>query len=249
LFLGSLIYLKTINVVLNTHNARQFHKEFGREVTQAVLGQTRPAVAILAVIVLVALFVQRRRLEFVSATVAVIAFMLFVWVVVQPQFLVVRYWVWIIPGVALAAAFLVSRRPLVIVLVLVAVGSMVFHERATWNTVEVPTSETAALVDAARAQGMRVCGVLHTGVAVLGYTRQPERGLTIAQIAKCDFVIGFYVPHALNRLVRLQFPYNWKIPGWQSPAYIYSRKPEAELTAAMPRRRDDLRTHARTFPS
>jgi hypothetical protein len=248
-FLGSLIYAKTVNNVLNTHNQRQFHGTFAREFTLAILGQARLAAALLAVMLAVALWLARRRIELVTGFATIVAFVLFVWLVLQPEFLVVRYWAWIIPGVGLAAAFLVARRPVVVVLVLVAVVAMAAHDRPLWRAVQHPTSEAAAVVDAGRALGMDVCGYHHTGVAVLAYTRQPKtRAETIDQMANCDLVIGFYVPAAIDRVERRTFPYSWSIPGI-TPARVYSRRPKAEITAAMPRRRLDLETHRITFPS
>ncbi|HEY5011757.1 MAG TPA: hypothetical protein VIK61_03510 [Acidimicrobiia bacterium] len=247
--LGSLIYLKTLNVVLDTHNARAFHSAFGREVVLSLLGQARLAAAALGIAVLGALWIQRRRVEFFAAVGAIAVFVVLVWVVVQPQFLVVRYWVWIVPGVGLAAAFLVSRRPVAIVLVVVAIAAMANHQRDTWTAVDTPTSETAAVVDAARAQGMDVCGYLHTGVAVLAYTRQPRtRAETFAEMAKCDLVVGFYVTPVVNRVEQAEFPYHWKISGL-TPAFVYSRKSREAVMAGVTRPRLTLETHRRTFPS
>lgn len=169
------------------------------------------------------------------------------WVVVQPQFLVVRYFIWLVPGVALAAAFLVVRRPVAIVLVVFAVAAMVAHQWTSWTEVEVASSETAAVVDAARAQGMYVCGYLHTGIAVLAYTRQPARQKK-TEVAKCDMVVGFYVTPTFDGYARLAYPYAWQVPG-QVPAFIYSRRSEATVTAGMKHKRLDLDTHARTWPS
>jgi hypothetical protein len=248
LFLGGAIYLKTLHTILNTHNMRTFHEEFPRELATVMLGQARVAVAVLGVIVLSALWLVRKRTELLAGTAAVAIFAVFVWVVVQPQFLVVRYFIWLVPGVALAAAFLVVRRPVAIVLVVVAVTAMVAHQWTSWTEVEVASSETAAVVDAARAQGMRVCGYLHTGVAVLAYTRQPARTKSAAEAASCDLVVGFYVTRKYDRLARLTYSYTWKIPG-QYPAFIYSRRSEATVTAGMKHKRLDLDTHARTWPS
>jgi hypothetical protein len=246
-FFGGLVDLKTIQVILNTDNERTFHDSFPRELTTAMLGQARVAVVVLTLVVGCALWMGRSRKEILGAVAAVLGFAALVWLVVQPQFLVVRYLIWLIPGVALAAAFVVARRPVAVVLVGVAVVAMVSHQWSSWTAIQVPTSETAAVVDAARAQGMRVCGLLHTGVAVLAYTRQPDRPKTLTEFARCDVVLGFYVTRAADRLERKLYPYAWTIPG-QYRAFIYSRKPEATVTAGMTRKRLDLETHPRTWP-
>jgi hypothetical protein len=246
--LGSLIYLKTINIVLNTQNSRMFHGEYARELTLAVLGQARVAAAALGIVVLGALWLVRRRAEILAGVAAILVFVALVWVALQPQFLVVRYWVWLVPGVGLAAAFVVSRRPAAIVLVLIALAGMVVHEHPIWTITEVPTSETAAELDAARAQGMHVCGVFHTGVAVLAYTEQPSvKAATLAAMAKCDFLVGFYVTPVVDLFETHAYPYSWRIPG-EFPAYIYSRKPEATLLAGI-NPRESLDAHAHTYPS
>src|SRR5207253_8956166 len=59
MFLGVLIYLKTIGTILNTHNAREFHSGFGRDLALSVLGQARVAAAALAIVVVVALWLAR----------------------------------------------------------------------------------------------------------------------------------------------------------------------------------------------
>ena len=248
LFLGSAIYLKTSQIILNTHNVRTFHHEFPGELATAMLGQARVSVAVLGVAVAFALWLVRKRTELLAGIAAVVVFAAFVWVVVQPQFLVVRYFIWLVPGVALAAAFLVARRPVAIVLVVIAVTAMVAHQWSTWTNLEVASSETAAVVDAARAQGMKVCSYLHTGVAVLAYTRQPARTESAAEAATCDLIVGFYVIPKYDRLARLTYPYAWTIPG-QYKAFIYSRRSEATVTAGMKHKRLDLDTHARTWPS
>jgi hypothetical protein len=240
--LGGLIYLDTISKVVKTNNERTFHHEFPREAVLALLGQARVAAVALGIVVVVALWLARSHREVLVGVAAVVLFVGFVWVVVQPQFLVVRYLVWLIPGVALAAAFVVARRPIAIVIVVVAVAAMVAHEWPTWAATEFPTAETAALVDAARAQGMQVCGLLHTGISISAYTRQPARPKTQAEIARCDFVMGLYIPPAIDRLERNVFPYAWMIDA-QTPVYIYSRKPRSVVTAAIPRRKDTLETN------
>jgi hypothetical protein len=245
LFLGSLIYLKTINIILNTRNHRQFRSGYGGSVALAIFGQARVAAIALFVVVVVALWLTRRNREFVIGAAALVVFVIFVWVIVEPQFLVVRYWVWVIPGVGLATAFLVARRPAAIVLVVVAVVAMAIHERPMWTATEDPTSEAAAVLDAARAEGMEVCGYMHTGVGVLAYTRQPAvKVSTVQQITQCQFLIGFYVPASFARVARREFPYAWQIPG-EFPGFVYSRKPEAAVLAARTHRRDTLDTHPR----
>ena len=175
LVLGGLVYLDTISKVLNTHNQRTFHGSFPRELVLALLGQARVAA--------VALWLTRSRRDVPASAAVIVAFAAFIWLVLQPQFLVVRYLIWVVPGVALAAAFVVARRPIAIVLVAVGLVAMVAHDWSEWTITEFPTSQTAALIDSARAQGMEVCGLLHTGISVAGYTRQPARPKTAAEFA------------------------------------------------------------------
>jgi hypothetical protein len=247
-FIGGLVYLKTSQVILNTQNKRTFQHKFPREIAMALLGQARLAVVALGIVVVFALWLGRARTDVLVAVAAAVLFAAFVWLVVQPQFLVVRYFIWFLPGVGLAAAFLVARRPIAIVLVTLAVVATVVHQWSSWTATQVPTSETAAIVDTARAHGMRVCGIGHTGVAVLAYTRQPARPKAALEFATCDLIVGFYVTPALDRIEKKLYPYAWNIPG-QFPAFVYSRRPEATVTAGMTRKRVDLETHPRTWPS
>lgn len=245
LALGGLIYLDTIDKVIHTRNERTFHHAFPREAVLALLGQARVCAIALGIVVVCALWLARSHRDVLAGVAAVVLFVVFVWVVVQPQFLVVRYLVWLIPGVALAAAFFVARRPIAIVIVVVGVAAMVAHEWPSWTVTEFPTAETAALVDSARVHGMKVCGLFHTGISVSAYTRQPDRPKNLAELASCDFVMGLYVSPAADALERRAYPYAWMIDA-QTPVFIYSRKPRSVLTAGMPRLKDTLDTHPAT---
>jgi hypothetical protein len=245
--LGSLVYLPTLQTVLRTHNSRTFYGRFPQEVAAALLGQARIAVIALAIITLYAVSLARRRPSAVGGSLAMLAIFLFVWLVAQPQFLVFRYLVWLVPGVALAAAIAVARRPLLVTIVVVAVVAMVAHEWPYWTATETPTAQMAAVVDAARAQHLDVCGLQHTGVAVIAYTPQPTRAVTPVQLAHCDVEIGFYVAPALDRFERRVYPYVWTLPGGVR-GYVYSRRPRSYIDAAMRQPRLTLRTHPRTWP-
>ena len=216
--------------MLNTHNQRQFHGTFAREFTLAILGQARIAAALLAVMLAVALWLARRRIELVAGFATIVALRRSSsGSSLQPEFLVVRYWAWIIPGVGLAAAFLVAaaaggRSCLVIV----AVVAMAAHDRPLWRAVQhADIGEPRPSSTRHAALGMDVCGYHHTGVAVLAYTRQPKtRAETVAQMAGCDLVIGFYVPAGIDRVERADVPVLRGRSRVITPAFVYSRQPE-----------------------
>jgi hypothetical protein len=155
--------------------------------------------------------------------------------------------VWLVPGIALAAAIAVARRPALVVLVAIAVIAMIVHEQPSWTEVQAPTSRMAAIVDDARQEHLRVCGIVHTGVGVIAYTHQPPRAFTPSAVARCDVQVGFYVTPALDVLERRFFPYAWRLPG-EVTGYVYSRRPQSVLEAGRPST-VSLRAHSRTWPN
>lgn len=245
--IGGVVYLPTINTVLNTRNSRTFYLTFPRDVAESLLGQATVAVVALALVVGYAVWMAHRRPSAVGGVVAMAIIFLFVWLVAQPQFLVFRYLVWLVPGVALAAAIAVARRPGLVVLVVIAVVAMVVHEQSYWTQTEVPTAQMAAVVDAARAEHLTVCGINHTGVGVVGYTPQPVKALTPRAVLDCDVAIGFYLTPAFDRVERRAFPYAWTLPGGVA-GFVYSKRPRSFIDAAMPAPKLTLKTHPKTWP-
>jgi hypothetical protein len=244
--LGSLVYLPTLHTVLNTPNNRRFYASFPREVVVPLLGQARVSIVALACLVGYAVWMARRRPSAVGGAFAVVIIFLFVWLVAQPQFLVFRYLVWLVPGIALAAAIAVARRPVLVVLVVVAVVAMIVHEQPSWTEPEAPTSRVAAVVDAARHRGLRVCGIVHSGIGVIAYTAQPIRAFSTVTIAQCDVEVGFYVTPTLDLFERRIFPYAWRVPG-QVTGFVYSKRPQSVIEAGMPQTLS-LTTHLVTWP-
>jgi hypothetical protein len=245
--LGGLVYLPTLHTVLHTRNQRTFYPSFPREVIVPLLGQAHVAVVALTLVVGYAVWMAHRRPSAVGGAFAMVLIFLFVWLVAQPQFLVFRYLVWLVPGVALAAAIAVARRPVIVVLVGIAVVAMIVHEVPYWTKTEAPTSALAAVVDAARSEHLTVCGVAHSGVGVIAYTPQPVRTKNIDTLAKCDVMVGLYVPHPVDVVERRVFPYSWRLHAAVA-GVVYSKRPRAFIEAAMRRPRLTLRTHLRTWP-
>jgi hypothetical protein len=245
--LGCLVYLPTINNVIHTRNARTFYPRFPLDVAEPLLGQAHVAVILLGCVALGALWMARGRPSALGGVLAIVVFVVFVWLVVQPQFLVARYLVWLVPGVALACAALVARQRLAVIIVAIAVVAMVAHQWSHWTATEVPSAQTAAMIDAARSEGLTVCGLQHTAAGVLAYTAQPTRAITPAQIAKCDVALGFYVPRGLKRFAAQLFPYHWQVPG-EVPADVYSKRPQSFVDAGLKRTSETLTTHPITWP-
>jgi hypothetical protein len=104
----------------------------------------------------------------------------------------------------------------------------------------------AAVVDAARSEHLSVCGVLHSGVGVVAYTRQPSKALTPTAVKRCDVQIGFYVTPAYDKIERRIFPYAWHVSGGVT-GYVYSKRPRSFIEAAMAKPELTLRTHPRTW--
>jgi hypothetical protein len=177
-----LLQLPLVDDVRSTSAARgsRYLPEFGRQVVEVYLGQTRVVVIIMAVLSTVGLWTLGRRSRRVAAALAasigvVAVAVLLLWQVIEPYDLYPRFFVAMAPYLAALTAFGVHAIParlgvvagaLTVSLLVPNLGRVVDHK---------PTiREAAALVDAARAGGRAVCGA--NTVPLSAYT-EPVRSI------------------------------------------------------------------------
>lgn len=161
------------------------------ETTTELLGGTPASIAILGLASLAALWVHRRYWALVAAPVAFVGY---IWLVAQPLDLYARFFVWIVPAVAVAAAWATARRPVALVLVAVAAASAwPIHPPA-----EQPIREAAAVLTSDQGDGLVACAV--GSEALAAYTKAiPE----FTSQRGCDVVaaIGSWHPAGFAEVV------------------------------------------------
>jgi hypothetical protein len=245
--LGALVYVRIGHRMLSSEKSGAFQRGFMGDLTRQLLGDQAVAVVILSILFLGALWLVRKRADVLLPLLAIAVVAAVIWIILRPQFLAPRFLIWLVPTVAVAVAYVVARFPAAAVLVLIAVVAMIGRDAHYWNATEWPTAEAAARVDAARAQGQTVCGLLSSGEAVLAYTRQPTRARTPQQLADCDVVVSFNPTAAQRKLAQGVLPYSWTVGG-RYPAVFYARVPQAQSPAGRASGAESLTTHRRTYP-
>jgi hypothetical protein len=202
-------------------------------------------VFLLGIVVVVAFVMSRHNRAVVVPLATVGVIMAFVWIIVRPQGLSPRFFIWAVPVVGLAAAVVVARRPWAALFVGLAVVFMIGSQASSWSTPSPDVARAAAIVDEARSHGLRVCGYKAGQLAVIAYTRSvpyiPPEGP-----AGCDLIVEMVLPHTkLDDLIAAQMPYVWREPGQHAIA-VYSRIPiRPMIVAPAPLTLD---AHPRTYP-
>jgi hypothetical protein len=170
-----------------------FQPRFPLLATRELLGHQYLAVAILGALTVSALATVAVRRRLGPATAAIAVELGIIWVVLHPRDLYPRFLVWLVPAVALAAAWCVSRRPRLAFVVAVAVGAMVLSQAGTWMSDPIASRQIARIVDDARATGAHPCAAGYSAELLLGYTqavRSVRSVQTVDQLAGCDFVFA-----------------------------------------------------------
>ncbi len=246
MFIGAAAFLNIAREALRGKHG-SFQGGFPHVLAKSLLGDQPVAMLAVGILVAWALWSARGRREILIGLGAILMAIMVIWAVVRPQFLFPRFLVFLVPAVAFAAAAVVARQRYAVLLVVVAVLAMFVDERPNWGLPPLPTAEAAALVEAGRAAGVRVCGYEYSGQALLAYIRPPPPLLRPSHAAGCDIVIAFELNQRKDRGMRAQFPYAWRLPA-QSPGYVYSRLPQTRLVANVTEHRVSLEKHPRTYP-
>jgi hypothetical protein len=218
---------------------------FPLKAAHLLLGEQWVAVAILGAFALWAVVLFHRNPAVMLPLLAVGVFAAVLWLVVQPVGLGPRFFIWIVPAVALSAGVVVARRPWAAALVVVALIAMVADNAGDWTVASPDLGRAAAIVDAARARKLRVCGYKAGQWAVLAYTSSPPY-LPPEGAAGCDLVVEMKRPEAAyDDEIRAALPYTWEQPG-RNPIVVHSRVPFRRLV--VPPAALSLDAHDQTYP-
>ena len=243
--LGLAIYVRIARDMLHGQRNGFSNASFPTRTAQVMLGHQWIAIAVLGSFVLCAIALSLRNRAVILALLTVGAIVGFVWVVIQPQGLGPRYIVWLVPVVGLSAAVVVARKPWAAALVGVALLAMVADQAPSWSTSSPNVARAAAIIDAARSRGLRVCGYKAGQWAVLAYTASPIY-LPPNGVAGCDVVVEMELPRTrYDDVIRAELPFVWMEPG-NNPIVVFSRTAIRPMVVAPPEL--SLDAHPRTYP-
>jgi hypothetical protein len=186
--LGSMAYVNT----LPERRAGMFQPRLPIDVAEVLLGDTgsRIAAACMLYLCLAALWHHRRDALAVAVPLALLAW---VWAVMQPLDLYPRFFVFLSPAVAVAAASTVSRQRAA--LLPFAVSTAMVISSVTWTPPDSGLKAVAAALSDRSNAGDQVCAV--GSEALAGYTR---RVTEFGPGKRCDAIalIGSWEPAGLS---------------------------------------------------
>src|SRR5205807_1038365 len=136
----------------------------------------------------IGLWTLRRRRP-VAATLGAVAVMIGAAWLLGPEFLYSRFFIWLLPAVAVLVALTVARRPALAALVLVAVGAQVVTALPELGEDQFPNRVAAGLVARAKLNGSRPCAIRSTATTLAAYTQDLTIVRDPAQLDGCDLVV------------------------------------------------------------
>jgi hypothetical protein len=232
--LGALIYLPTLSYMVGVvrhgppgHVQPAFPFSLGRE----LLGHSLWAVALLAVVLLVgaaaARSIEKRTLlPAVAAILGLAAPTVVLWIVLHPSQLFPRFFVWLVPAVAVAVGVAIGKRPPLAVPALIAIIVMVAAQAPKWTTDPLPNRQMASVLRRMDIQGP-ICAVRATGEPMMAYGFTPV-GLFIPSNAhKCAVLIGpISTEHyAVTKAAIATMPYRRDFNDSVQPGFLLSNVP------------------------
>jgi hypothetical protein len=235
-----LLYLPTLDELRETADARgsRYSPGFGRFLLWELFGRDRLTAVVVLTLSLVGIAtLSRRRIVVAAAAVAalvVVVEVLLIWQVWQPLDLFARFFLALVPLIAIAVGSAVRRVPpaagLVLVALLFTSGNVVESRRT-----EVPLREVAVLVRSAVDRGDEVCVI--GSESLVAYVAPPTEFVVDparldAQFEACDMLIRIGSWGAPVRTPASEvYPYSWKIGGFD----VYSRRAAGEFSPDAPR--------------
>jgi hypothetical protein len=206
------------------HQYRFFDAVFPLRFTFDLLGGEGVAFVLLAPLAAVGAWRLWQRVPLQRAGIAVVATVIGSWVA-SPEFIYSRFYLWLLPAIAVVVASVVARRRALVWVVAAALGAQVVTQLPRLGEAQVPNRTAAALVVRAQRAGLRTCAIGSTGTTLAAYAtgyvtvRHPDA------LASCDLVVdaegGFN--RSIVRAAALRFPYHRRLPAKEPGSAFASR--------------------------
>ena len=170
------------------------------------------------------LWVLRREPWLWPSLITIAMGVLILWVGLHPAYLYPRFFVFLVPGCAYLVAAAVKRWKVLAPVVLLGAATAVAFQVPGYSGDALALRQSAAVVDGARAQGLRPC-VLHSDEQILGAYATGFFTVTSAdQLQSCDLVVvvSWGVDLPLRALAAQEFP-RARALGASYPAIVLER--------------------------
>jgi hypothetical protein len=224
---GGVAYVGVARVMLlRAGGGRVFRSGLPGQLPALFLGNPLVAEILIGIVVAVGVAPFLVRREGRVLAVAYCSAFLLIWLVIQPEFLYGRFFVWAVPAVACAIASAVSRHRALMLLVVAATIIQVAAQMPHRHDDQAPIRLAARVVEIASRTGTPACVDAETGPVLLIETRSFTTVRTADALSACDvfltLVPGARIP--LLAAARAQFPVATELPA-SSRGLVLSRRP------------------------
>jgi hypothetical protein len=189
--LGVLPYALLLSSMLAAEGGRKgFAPQFPLVLTRDLLGGSPWTAIVLGVLVAVGVFQITSKRVVGLAALSMLVPLALIWILIQPADLYSRFFLWLVPGVAVLIALAVAWRPM---LLLGVIGAGLFSSLtliAPGYTADSLANRVAgALINAAAAHGETACAAGYSAETLLIYTRRFLALSSTSQLSQCSFVV------------------------------------------------------------
>ncbi|MCU1450518.1 MAG: hypothetical protein JWP02_2688 [Acidimicrobiales bacterium] len=219
LVLGASAYAGVGRQMLTSQHGHSFDPHFPLSLAGDLLGGQWTTAVLLGLLVgFAASSPFRRSLPLRAVVGAALVVVAGLWLVVRPAYLYPRFFVWIVPAVALAAASATVHRRLAAVVALLAAALSVGHLWGDYATDDLSLRPAATAVKDTNRHGGRACSLGLGSEPLLGYTEAFEDVERPGDVASCDIAVQVE-PATDRRLVAAavaQLPVRRRLPASRS---------------------------------
>jgi uncharacterized membrane protein len=226
--LAFLAYVGLLAKIWAGRGGRVFHAHFPIDLAQGLLGSHLPGILAATALMLLAVAAAWPLRRTASAVLVLLTVMIGgLWLVVHPFYLYPRFFMWLVPLVAVIGASAVARWRPALLLVVAFLASTIGYEAASWTTDPIPARAAGQILRSAEARGLGACSLSFVGESLAAYVHTPREVDRASQLAGCAVAVeeaGRGPVAAARRLL----PYHVTLPA-EVPYEIYSKVPLREL--------------------
>ncbi|MBK9181335.1 MAG: hypothetical protein IPM45_17550 [Acidimicrobiales bacterium] len=191
--LGGVAYLAIFGGMVDAMagRGRRFQPDFPFDLARELLGGTTVSAVLVGVAAMWGAVLVRRATPssvFRWMTVWLVAAVAVPWLAANTD-LAPRFFVWLVPAVAVLVAICVARAPAMAAAVVVAAALSSWSLAPEWAASPHPYPEVAGVIDADADAGLRVCALDLSVPPLLAYTDRFEAVTRPSQLSRCDTLV------------------------------------------------------------
>jgi len=225
---GLAAYVAIASKMVHAHGAREFQPKFPLTLAGQLLGGTPLTVVLLAIPLTAGMVALRRRTWALRAAAVVAPIVLGLWLL-APQYLLPRFFVWLLPAIAYGVAVGVARARALSLLIAAFVVVEAIRFGPGFAHSDMPNRTASALADQVARAGGTPCALGGLSADAMEPYYPTIKVVDLAPTPpRCDVVLVVFVPVPVNTVKlppswRAAFPYRRVLPA-DYPGLAFSRR-------------------------